>query len=268
MTGSHPQGQGNNNGAKSSLLGTTRQELHQGKMTLDQLERLDAMRHHEGNVERDRQAIGFVLNGGLHTPRISIEKQLQWKKLVPMVVLGLVVICAAFFLSGFAGIVWEAIKPEPTPITVLMPDPLNPSGYVTAQYFPPTNTPEPTQAATSMAPATVAPTFVLLPATSVPTEQMTYVVMKFTVSPDGSIALVDGRFGEGSLDGYQKVGDTQSCTLTNMPNFSVPAGYSEGLIYFEGVDKYQRPSGATIVGNTISFNLCTPINTNFSLYMK
>lgn len=116
--------------------------------------------------------------------------------------------------------------------------------------------------------STAVPALILPSPSPVPTEQKVFIVMKFTMSPDGSIALLDGRFDEGSLDGYQKVGDTQSCTLSNMPNFSIPAGYSEGLIYFEGVDKYQRPSGATVVGSTISFSLCTPTGTNFSLYMK
>ena len=113
----------------------------------------------------------------------------------------------------------------------------------------------------------VMPTFVLASPAPLTVEAKVYIVMKFMVSPEGLITLTSG-FGEGSLDGYQKVGETQSCTLSNMPTFSVPAGYSEGLVYFEGIDKYQRPSGATVVGSTISFNLCTPTGTNFSLYMK
>lgn len=112
------------------------------------------------------------------------------------------------------------------------------------------------------------PTFI--PASPIPSteEARVYIVMKFTMSPDGSIALLDGRFDEGSLDGYMKVGETQECKLFNMPSFNIPTGYSEGLIYFEGLDNYQRPSGANVAGATISFNNCTPTGTNFSLYLR
>lgn len=155
MTGAQQQKGNNSNGEGQKpagirdLIGATKGELNRGRLGWEIAE-AESQRGHEHHNHSRRAAIIKATNEGkFDLPRISVEQAHRLSRLTVPIILATVVLLGACWGMGVFQWFGEVLKPDPTPMIVLMPDSQNPGAYVTALYMPPTSTPEPTQFSTS-----------------------------------------------------------------------------------------------------------------------